>query len=103
LRVRHCNNNGARCCADQGYEAEKDVVIWPRDAYLAPPGILISSPRVRILHPASEASMAQPIQPDAHHPQSLQNVCLTGITCMAALSLGVLISAVIFAKTFWLH
>ena len=47
--------------------------------------------------------MAQPVQSDAHHPQSLQNICLTGATCMAALSLGVLISAVIFAKTFWLH
>jgi hypothetical protein len=40
---------------------------------------------------------------DAHHPQSLQNVCLTGTVCMAALSGGLLISAIIFVKTFWLH
>ena len=40
---------------------------------------------------------------DAHHPQSLQNVCLTGTVCMAALTGGLLISAIIFAKTFWLH
>jgi hypothetical protein len=47
-----------------------------------------------------EASMAH----DAHdHPQSLQNVCLTGTVCMAALGGGLLISAIIFAKTFWLH
>jgi hypothetical protein len=50
-----------------------------------------------------EASMAQGIQPDAHHPQSLQNVCLTGTVCMAALGGGLLISAIIFAKTFWMH
>ena len=47
--------------------------------------------------------MAQGIQPDAYHLQSLQNVCLTGTVCMAALGGGLLISAIIFAKTFWLH
>jgi hypothetical protein len=50
-----------------------------------------------------EASMAQEIQSAAHHPQSLQNVCLTGTVCMAALGGGLLISAIIFVKTFWLH
>ena len=47
--------------------------------------------------------MAQGLQPDAHHPESVQNVCLTGTVCMAALGVGLLISAIIFAKTFWLH
>ena len=47
--------------------------------------------------------MAQGTQTDAHHPQSLQNVCLTGTVCMVALGGGLLISAIIFAKTFWLH
>ena len=42
-------------------------------------------------------------QHDAHPVQSLQNVCLTGTVCMAALGGGLLISAIIFAKTFWLH
>ena len=46
--------------------------------------------------------MAQDIQ-SAHPIQSLQNVCLTGTVCMAAMSLGLVISAIIFAKTFWLH
>jgi hypothetical protein len=46
-----------------------------------------------------EASMAH----DAHHPESLQNICLTGTVCMAALGGGLLISAIIFIKTFWLH
>lgn len=47
--------------------------------------------------------MAQRSQADAHGTQSMQNVCLTGTVCMAAMSLGLLISAIIFAKTFWLH
>jgi hypothetical protein len=47
--------------------------------------------------------MAQEIQSAAHLPQSLQNICLTGTVCMAALGGGLLISAIIFAKTFWLH
>ena len=40
---------------------------------------------------------------EAHDTHSIQNVCLTGGVCMAALGLGLVISAVIFAKTFWLH
>jgi hypothetical protein len=68
----------------------------------------VQNPRIiaprSILPPGhQEASMAQESQPDAHHPQSLQNVCLTGTVCMAALGGGLLISAIIFAKTFWLH
>ena len=40
---------------------------------------------------------------DAHGTHSIQNVCLTGTVCMAALGGGLLISAIIFVKTFWLH
>ena len=40
---------------------------------------------------------------DAHTHGSIQNVCLTGTVCMVALGGGLLISAIIFVKTFWLH